>query len=250
MSTDLAPVVMDADDARRLTERIRLTAYSARESIARLHDLVDEAKAGSAHLALGYPSWTAYLADVFGEEPLRLPRDQRQELVGYLAGEGMSSRAIAPIVGASRRTIDADVKQVGNIAHLNVTVDRTTGEILAPTNDPEPAPSPAAQDAGMAIPRQSQGEPEPEGASGPARPPVTGLDGKTYTRPAPKAAPRRDLTKQFFDAAYDLTKQVERIHRLTEDDRFPQNAEKVAAKHRNDLLRCQDLLEQVISRLA
>ncbi len=58
--------------------------------------------------------------------------------------------------------------------------------------------------------------------------------------------PRRALTDQFFDAAYDLNKVTERIDRLTEDDRFPQNAEKVSAKHRTDLLRAVELLTRAL----
>lgn len=60
------------------------------------------------------------------------------ELVGYLAGEGMSTRAIAPIVGASQRTV-ADDLQVSNSAHLpepaphpveSITFDPSTGEVI------------------------------------------------------------------------------------------------------------------------
>lgn len=65
----------------------------------------------------------------------------------------------------------------------------------------------------------------------------------------PKAAPRRALPDQFFDAAYDLTKVAERIDRLVNDDRFPQNAEKVGAKHRADLLRAVELLSKALDRL-
>lgn len=64
-----------------------------------------------------------------------------------------------------------------------------------------------------------------------------------------RATPRRALPDQFFTATYDAVKKVESLHRLIGDDRFPQNAEKVAAKHRNDLLRTRDLLEQVINAL-
>lgn len=85
--------------------------------------------------------------------------------------------------------------------------------------------------------------------SPPARPAVTGLDGKTYTRPEPRTPKRRALPDQFFDAAYDMARAVERVARLTEDDRFPQNAGKVAAKHRSDLIRSRDLLQQVINSL-
>lgn len=72
---------------------------------------------------------------------------------------------------------------------------------------------------------------------------------KPSTTPRPRKTNRRALTDSFFDAAYDMTKAVEKVARLTDDDRFPQNAEKVAAKHRNDLLRARDLLSQVIASL-
>ena len=84
------------------------------------------------------------------------------------------------------------------------------------------------------------------------RTPITGLDGKTYTPPPPRAPsePRRKpLPDAFFDAVYDLVKKAESVHRLVEDDRFPQNAEKVAAKHRNDLLRTRALIDQVLAQL-
>lgn len=228
MTAEMQQPMLSVDDARRLTERIRLTAHSARESIEKLHQLVDAAKAGNAHLALGYQSWTAYLSEVLGEEPLRLARDQRQELVGYLAGEGMSTRAIAPIVGTSNFTVQKDIEAVRNL-----------------TPDPEPDPQEAARSVVAAAFAQRD---EP---ATPAK--VTGLDGKSYTKPAPKTAPktpqRRALPDQFFDASYDLQKVVERIERLTADDRFPQNKEQISAKHRADLLRGIDALQGVVDRL-
>lgn len=227
----LNPVTQDltADEARRLTERIRLTAHTARESIEKLHALVDEAKAGNAHLALGYASWTAYLADVMGEEPLRLARDQRQELVGFLAGEGMSTRAIAPIVGVKQPQVVKDLAEQRQVI---------------PTESPEPAPQETARSVvAAAFARRDE----------PTSPPkVTGLDGKTYAKPAPaapKTPQRRALPDQFFDASYDLQKVVERIERLAADDRFPQNKEQISAKHRSDLLRGIDALQGVVDRL-
>lgn len=229
MTAEMQQPMLSVDDARRLTERIRLTAHSARESITKLHELVDEAKAGNVHLALGYQSWTAYLSEVLGEEPLRLARDQRQELVGYLAGEGMSTRAIAPIVGVDNKTVHNDLKK-----------------IMAPVENstPEPDPRDAARSAVAAAFAQRD---EP---AAPAK--VTGLDGKSYTKPAPaapKTAARRALPDQFFDASYDLQKVVERIERLAADDRFPQNKEQISAKHRSDLLRGIDALQGVVDRL-
>ena len=92
-------------------------------------------------------------------------------------------------------------------------------------------------------------EVEPRSPEAPSRPAVTGIDGKTYKQREPTKPRRKALTDSFWTAAYDMGKRIESVHRLTEDDRFPQNAEKVAAAHRNDLLRYRDLLQQVISRL-
>lgn len=92
------------------------------------------------------------------DEPLRLASDDRRELVGKLAHEGMSTRAIAPIVGVDKDTVRRDLISTG--ANTPPDGDPEVG-------DAEPAPTPA---------------------------PITGIDGKTYTRPAtvaPRAAPRR-----------------------------------------------------------
>jgi hypothetical protein len=61
-----ATEVVSVDEARRLTERIRLTALTVREGIEKLQALVERARAGHVHETLGYPSWTAYLADTLG----------------------------------------------------------------------------------------------------------------------------------------------------------------------------------------
>lgn len=226
-------VVLDADGARRLTERIRYTALGVRDGMEKLHRLVQEAKDGEAHVALGYASWTAYLSDVLGAEPLRLPRDQRQELVGYLSGEGMSTRAIAPIVGVTDRHVRRDLEQVGpNVPPVasspvesRPAVDPDTGEVAG--DYPEPPPSP-----------------------------VTGLDGKTYTRPQPTAAPRapqrRALTDDARDAGIDLRKAIDRLERLAADDRLTRNRDEVAAHLRYHLDRaltvCQDLSNNIINQ--
>ena len=116
---------MDADAARRLTERIRIAATNYTEAKAKVLALVDEAKAGAAHIALGYKSWTAYLSDVLSDEPLRLARDDRRELVTRLADEGMSTRAIAPIVGADHVTVSRDIA-------ASTVANETVDEKLAP----------------------------------------------------------------------------------------------------------------------
>jgi len=121
MTTNAEVVVIDAEvvevldeaAARKLDGRIRVMAGSVRDQVQTLARLIDQAKAGEVHAVLGYPSWTAYIADVFTSAPLHLEREQRRELVGYLSGEGMSVRAIGQTVGADRNTVRSDLRQVG-----------------------------------------------------------------------------------------------------------------------------------------
>lgn len=72
-------------------------------------------------------------------------------------------------------------------------------------------------------------------------------NGKTHTRPEPTKPRRRPLTDQASDAGYELRKAIERLQRITEDDRFSRNKEEVTAHLRGHLLYavevCQDLLD-------
>lgn len=231
-----AEVVAQPDErwARRITERIRLVSTTARESLEKLQRLVEEAKAGEAHLLLGFHSWTAYLADVMGDEPLRLAREERQQLVGYLANEGMSTRAIAPIVGASRET---------------VRIDLASGDKNLP---PEPQSKPGWQSPSKMLretkhddtdPDVAAEDPEPEPAK------VTGLDGKSYVRAERKQPRRRPINDACRDVLYDLNKRVESLRRLIDDDRFPANASAIADAHYARTKQAANTLAEVLATL-
>jgi len=89
------------------------------------------------------------------------------------------------------------------------------------------------------------------------RPPKTlGQDGKV--RPTTRATPdkpsapkknRMQLVKAFDKATGDLLRIVERIDRLSTDERFPYNAEQVGHLVRHDLLRALDLLAKAVDRV-
>lgn len=162
--TELTLPIMDADDARRLTERIRITATNARESLTKLQGLVEEAQRGQAHVALGYKSWTAYLADVFGDAPMLLPKDERREVVQWLASEGMSTRDIAPVLGIGNATAHRDI--VATVSNETVqrpsTVMSHDGRERPSTYTrpaPPPEPTPAAPE--VIAPREFKPEPKP-----------------------------------------------------------------------------------------
>jgi len=60
---------IEAPDAQRLDKRIRLLVQSIADNAAKLYELVEQAKHGEIHKALGFPSWTAYVSDVFTVDP-------------------------------------------------------------------------------------------------------------------------------------------------------------------------------------
>lgn len=169
---------IDIDAAQRRAERIRFHATNANEAMQSLQKLVHTARELEDHVTLGYASWPAYVTDLFGNEPLRLARDVRRELVAELADAGMSTRAIAPIVGVHHDTVATDIKAavpVGNPTPAPVevegfTVDQNTGEIIdGPPIHAEPTVTEHTVTERVKT--------------------VTGLDGKEYKRPEPKPAP-------------------------------------------------------------
>lgn len=228
---------LEVSDARRLTERIRLVAVTVSDNLDKLKSLVVEAREGNVHIVLGYASWTAYLADVLGQTPLRLERDVRQELVAELNAQGMSTRAIAPIVGVSHQSVANDLEGVKKLtpeveAGIDEwldgppggVLDTNTGEVTYPDGVTEVAETHTVKT-------------------------VTGLDGKTYTPTPPKKPNRRAITDTARDAGWEIRKAAERLERIREDDRYSRNREEVAAHLRSHLLytieTCQGLLDDL-----
>jgi len=166
---------------------------------------VDEAKHSNVWNVLGYPSWTAYLADTLADEPMRLGREERQELVGYLSGEGLSTRAIAPIVGVSQKTVDRDVRE--------------SFDSPAPVRNltPVSAPGDSAED-----PTEGVQTPQPPAS-------VTGLDGKTYTRPAPKPVVATEEDSLDYDAK-QIAQRVSDALQTLRAFRTPEHRDRVLSK--------------------
>ena len=234
--TEIVKPTMSEQDARRITERIRIVAHNYTEAKAKLIQLVQEAKDGNAHEALGYPSWTAYLAETLGDEPMRLARDERQEMVKVLSAEGMSTRAIAPIVGTGQTQVRRDLREV------------------SPNGSPEPK-SDAELLAGAEWSPEAV-EPEPRFTDEPGRVQpvtgtITGMDGKTYTRPEPKEhKPKAEaITSQFSSAIVDLNRLLDRFHRISTNENFQKNKSQIEALHGNDLARAISELQNLADQL-
>lgn len=240
--------------ARALTDQLR-------QSLTVAWDLLVEAYQRRAWAALGYQSWDAYTDAELGETRLRLPREQRREVVASMTEAGMSTRAIGSALGVSREQVRRDRTRDTNVAPepepIDVEIvhddlgDRIARELAASDDSyaEQAAAAAYAERMGHNRPIEERRE-EARRLSEVAPTHVLGTDGKTYTAtPKPAAQRRRPLPQAFWEAAYDLTKVTERIERLADDDRFPQNAGEVAARHRNDLIRARDALQGVINRL-
>ena len=279
MTTNIEVAVLDAEVVERLDEtaarkldgRIRRMATAVRDQIQTLSGLIEEAKAGEVHAVLGYPSWTAYIADVFSSAPLHLERVQRRELVGYLSGEGMSVRAIGQTVGAARNTVRDDLRQVGQI-------DPPENDDLAPDGSVKADPREffdSDEEVAAAVTMGEATEDEFEsaltaaqadddlsqdnvirhlpGASPPATErKVTGQDGKTYPAapPAPRAPRRSALPDVYSRATWELRKAVERLERLHADDRFPKNRETIAQAELGQVVSYSDRLAELRRHLS
>lgn len=249
---------VSAEYARNLTDRIKIAVEGTWQ-------LIVEAYQSRSWAALGYPSWDDYCTREFGTSRLRLPREERAEQVASLRESGLSLRAISAATGNDVKTIRGDLARVGKshtspdpkpepptFAPLDVTGwdpddladQHATDEQEVAEHEDDLAAWQARQlktAEATAEPVKLAGEIHDKPAQR-----VTGLDGKTYTRPEQVKPRRRPLPDAFFDAAYDLRKNVERLARLTEDDRFPANREQVALKHENDLLRTAEALAGVL----
>jgi|SRR5690606_22851203 len=193
---DVAQDAMTKQAARRLTERIKLTYGTAQEAVDKLVELIGQARDGKAHEALGYKSWTAYCAAEFDVQ-LKLPAADRKELVLQLSELGMSTRAIAPVAGVSKNSVQRDLATVP----LG-TVDS----------------------------------------------PVTGVNGKTYQRPGPKAR-RAPLPDAFKRQSSRLLATTRSIRRLTEDDRFDKSRGQLAELIENELTQVIEQAQQTLAAL-
>lgn len=110
------------EQARELTDEIKTDAGA-------LWDKVVRAYTERASDVLGYESWDTYCAAEFGSlRGLRLPLEERQDVVCSLRDAGMSTRTIASVTGASQSTVSRDLRP----GESNDSPDDA--------NDSEPAP--------------------------------------------------------------------------------------------------------------
>lgn len=218
--------------ARELTDRIKV-------GVDAIWELIKQAYQSRAWSALGYSSWDDYCTREFGTSRIRLPREERQEVVASMREIGMSVRAISSAIGDSYGTVRNELAaREQNCSPAPAPVTGTDGKTYSPRPQPSPefapddevAPGVTAAELDALNPAPAPRRPLPEPTSSPAGP----------RRPA--------LEEQFFQATERLNSVITTIQNLGDDDRLPRNKEKVA-RYRNDLLNAIDVLQHVSDSL-
>lgn len=214
-----------ASQARELTDRIKV-------GVDAIWELIKQAYQSRAWSVLGYSSWDDYCTREFGTSRIRLPREERQEVVASMREIGMSVRAIASATGSSYGSVQAvtagDQKRSPDAGPAPVT--GTDGK----TYTPRPRPVPEFAPDEEIVPGMTASE-------------LDALNVKPT--PEPAAPRRRPITEAFDTAAYELKRAVERVARLTEDDRLEKNKDQIAGANLSDLIRVRDSLNGVINTL-
>lgn len=196
-------VTVSYQHAKRWAERARLDLEGGADRIESGLSKIRTAIAEQHHLTLAneYSGLTEYIQEEYGGALAQIGQllgvEARRAVVGELTEAGMSTRAIAPVIGASDWTVRQDQ------GARDLAPDPQTGEAgeapeSAPTTeDPASLETPEPAEEGEAEAGSGQ---TPEGGEAPTtpppRPPVTGRDGKTYQRPEPKPAPEPDPSPQ------------------------------------------------------
>lgn len=90
--------------ARALTERIRTAADD-------LWELIVLAYQGKTWKVLGYDTWDDYVSRELGDLKIRLPKEDRREIVCTLRDHGLTLSAIAAATGYDTRTVTRDIRE-------------------------------------------------------------------------------------------------------------------------------------------
>lgn len=185
-------ITVTAEQARTLTDRIKVAVDGT-------WLLIQEAYTSRAWSALGYASWDDYCTREFGTSRLRLPREERQEVVASLREIGMSVRAIATATGTNRETIRQEIagdKKLSPAPAFRPPARHDLDDVLRESGiDPDELDDDDTDEV----------QPEHFASPAPVSRPITGTDGKQY-----HAAPARPSQKPRTDVVATVNRALQR----------------------------------------
>lgn len=206
------PLAMNRDEAEKITSTIQTRLATIADNAEAVVRLIEQARAGDAHAVLGFASWTAYVADKFGGSLARLEKVERMPVVATLAETGMSTRAIADVVGVSKSTVDREVSHSGTPA---VGTDGKTYVRPATFLRSGKPDANSTEDMGNAVPAMK------------------------------KKVPRKPLPEAYRKAVWELQFALERLQRLHADDRFLAQRKDIAQAYMSTVSDLSGLLNDI-----
>ncbi|WP_454859075.1 hypothetical protein [Promicromonospora soli] len=135
-------------EAEQLVAEVRAELEAIAPKVTRLYQ-------GRAWVAMGYGTWAELCTAEF-QGGLDLAAKPRRQLVGELMSEGMSTRAVAEVVGVDAKTVRNDLAAGGEIVPTSATtgLDGKTYTRPEPANKPRRKPlTDAARTAGWDLRR-------------------------------------------------------------------------------------------------
>lgn len=239
MSSELE---LSQQEARDLTNRINEHIEAVVHHVDEYSRLVARAWHGRAWESLGYESWDEYCK---AEIPvIANVEENRRPVVAALRKEEMSIRAIASATGTGRGTIHRDISTVpsGTVGKITGVNGKTY------TVKPKPAPEPPIVDAELepeetelptatALPQSDldelNAEPPTWQPAGHLR--DTDLADLKKTKEEPQKPRRTPITDDATRIGWEIRKAAEKLEKLTNDDRWSHNTEKMTPLLRGHL---------------
>jgi len=238
--TSPATTVAVSNGATRRRDRIKLLLSAMTTTTEKIAELLEAAQTDGDHRALGYASWTAYVAGEYAESLAGLSAAARRPAVAALAEGGLSTRAIAEIAGVGQSTVgrDLQVTRSGSPAadgpvrsakleqrreSFGSDKEMRTAEAMADVSDED-------FEAALTAAREQDDLSQDNVVANLPEKRVTGRDGKRYAAVQPERKPprRSPLPDAYRSAMWELRKSVERLERLHADDRFMSNRKDLA----------------------
>jgi len=142
MTNEIITGDLDEIQARQLTDEIN-------RDLSNLWDRIIQAWNGRVWLALGYGSWDTWCEAEIKTGHLRIPGEERCEVVGTLRAAGLSTRAIGSATGLSKGTVGRALKE-GAPSGAPQNVTGTDGKAYPSAGSARPrqrVKSPAERDA-------------------------------------------------------------------------------------------------------
>ena len=215
---------LNATQARRLTTEAQNEFKSAVDHSQRGWSLIEEVVSRGGWQSLDYRSPGDYVAAEFDGALAGLNVTQRRLAVREATGLGYSTRAIAPVVGANQATVVRD--RAGDAPASPQTPESAHGGEAVTDSGQTPEPSSRGSEAGGPSP-----EVQPDRVEPPApRPAVTGIDGKTYTRPEPSPRLAAELAERDAERQIDMGRKSTTL-RIAECVHFLRNDPEAFVEH-------------------